>query len=878
MLRRLFKGRKAANHPEPTAAAPAGVPSVSKQVVQAPLLRLPAAEAAIEIRAIADVDKLIDLALQARAELRAAVLAHPLLRQGSGLVALEKRSRDKDKSLNRHARTHLDRYKALLRDANAGRTRAEELAAALARSHPTADDHAARDRQHQLHQRLTVAVDAYQALRREIADFGEVLPDLETLRPDPNDLLPLEDPAAPVEQEHPAEPLRPEPDAVTAEDRGPDLFEPLLPELQALDQALSSDRPLATMAAAHQALAERWLAAAAGPPASAEQQALFERVSQRFQQLSAAVARLAAADLPPLTAAAPVAADAVDDTDPTRWRALDERRRLATRLEKLRRSLDWPEWAKPTAEYVRLLESQAVLRDELSQAQALVDGAVQRLEADVTALAEAIDAGSLSNARQLLIQARARHDALPQAAIQTLGKRLGQQAARLAELRDWQTFATAPKREALVQAMEALAEAPLAPPDQAGRIKQLRAEWQALGPVTQAADGRLADRFNGLAAKAFDSCRAYFAEQAELRRANLAERSSICDQLEHYLEHAEWRHPDVRAAENIMRTARDAWRSFVPVDRSQGKVVEQRFETLQGQLHDRIKAEWDRNVAAKETIVAEAQGLHDADLPVEGKVSAAKNLQQRWRAVGATPRRHDQRLWQAFREACDAVFALREQARHQADTATVALELRCRELLDEFDAMLQQLDPVSAAEGQLREFRNAAAEIDDLPQNQRRDLAARRTDLINRYRNLLDTKATAVHQQQLLGFKHWDEAVTLAEAAGSTAADAAAGADSGPVPAQVQQARAACAGGPVPAEALRRLTVKAELVAGRESPASDEQLRLQVQVERLQAGLAGRDAAEEPQALAQQWCELGPKDAAVAPLRERFFSALTARG
>jgi DNA repair protein SbcC/Rad50 len=892
MLRKLFKRRDpqtptaAPSRPAPTAQASAATPTATKSPDDL-LLELPAAEAAAQIQRIEDVDRLVNLALKARGTLREVVLAQPLLQAGAALTALEKRSRDKDKSLNRHARKQLDRYKALQRETGASRARAEELAAALSRSQPAADDQAGHDRQQQLHQRLNAAIDAYEESSRAIAAFGETLPDLASLRPDPAALLAAPQPAPPAEAtataaaaaataEEPAGGPAAEPEAAPGElidASQPDPFEPLVAALQALDQALTAGEPIDAIAETHQTLTEEWLATAARRPPQPAQHAVFELVSQRFRQLADAVARLAAAERPAL----PVDALTVPEASPGAewWSGVEERRRLAARLDKLVRSVRWPDWAPPAPEYLGLIGSIEPLRQDLARADALLAAELARLETAVAKLVDAIDAGSLTAARQLLSQARAEQDALPPSAGRELRKRLSQQAARLAELRDWQTYATIPKREALVDAMRALVEAPLPPPDQADRIKQLRADWQGLGPVTQAADGRLADRFNAAASAAFDTCRGWLAEQAELRKTNLAERRLICDQLEHYLQNVDWQTVDIRAAEQIMRTARDAWRTYQPVDRSRGKSVEQRFEALQSQLHDRIKAEWDRNLRTKEAIVAEAQGLLDADLPVESKVATAKNLQQRWRAVGPTPRHPDQRLWQAFREACDSVFSVREQARQEADTAVASVESRCRELLDQFEDTLQNLTATTATEAQLRDFRGAAADIDELPQNRRRDLAARRTELINRYRGLLDAKAEDAHRDRFREFKRWDEAMTDAEATGS-----AAGSDeltnAAPVPAAVRQARLACAGQPVPLDALRRLTVRAELAAGRESPAADGPLRLQVQVERLQAGLAGNGAAEEPLAMAQQWCSTGPKDAAVAPLRERFFAALTA--
>jgi hypothetical protein len=598
-------------------------------------------------------------------------------------------------------------------------------------------------------------------------------------------------------------------------------------------------------------------------------------VSHRFRELADAMERLGRADIPDLPAER-LTIGSPEDTAAHRalWDAVEQRRRLVKRLEQIRRTVHWPLWAPPTVEYAALLESAEALRGELGQADDVLRDELSRLDEQLTALAAAIDEGSLTTARSLLAKARSLHDALPASAVRSQGKQLGKQAARLAELKDWQTFATSPKREALVRAMEHLAATPLAPREQADRIKQLRQEWQALGPVTQAADGRLADRFNAEAEKAFEPCRAYFAEQAKERKTNLEERRRICDQLEQYLQDTDWSHADMKAAERIMRAARDEWRRFHPVDRNPGRTVEARFEDLQGRLHDLVKAEWDRNLKAKEDIVAEAEALPEADLPVHQKVETAKRLQRQWREIGITPRRPDQRLWRAFRAACDRVFSARDESRHAADAAVLELESRLTAELDAFAGTLEGLDPGSASPAELRALRQGTADIDRLPQNRRRALAERRADLISRYAALLEEQQRAGRRERLLALKRWDEAMTAAEARQGSYGDTATP-DPPAEAADLLEARLACTGQDVPLLAARRLAVKAELAAGRDSPREDEPLRLEVQVERLQAGLSGSAASEDPYALAVSWCRLGPKNADLTPMRERLFAALT---
>ena len=75
-------------------------------------------------------------------------------------------------------------------------------------------------------------------------------------------------------------------------------------------------------------------------------------------------------------------------------------------------------------------------------------------------------------------------------------------------------------------------------------------------------------------------------------------------------------------------------------------------------------------------------------------------------------------------------------------------------------------------------------------------------------------------------------------------------------------------------QALRELTVAAEIQAGIESPPEDAELRLQVQVKTLNESMNHGTGRKAPRELAAEWCRTGPKTPASNPLRERFFAAL----
>ena len=83
-----------------------------------------------------------------------------------------------------------------------------------------------------------------------------------------------------------------------------------------------------------------------------------------------------------------------------------------------------------------------------------------------------------------------------------LKARHGMAQKRLADLRDWQGFATVPKRQSLCESMEALAAAECTDaPARAEAVKALQEEWKALGRSDSPVEQRLWRRFRKAASR-----------------------------------------------------------------------------------------------------------------------------------------------------------------------------------------------------------------------------------------------------------------------------------------------------------------------------------------------------------------------------------------
>jgi hypothetical protein len=763
--------------------------------------------------------ELVDLVIASRGDARTRLLEQDAFLLPETLNLLERHSRNKDKSLNRFARAKLDAVKHKRAERSRQTERLHELITAL-QKHLNSDralpGH--QDKHQQLLDRAEASLAELDAAATELAKHGEAPGDIDSLR---QTLAAIPAPAQKA--------------AAVSDD---DPFSLLAAEFERLGEDLRSSHDFEELTRRRHELTDRWLAAADKRAPDEQQHRLFQQIGRDYTVLAEAMAALTDSDTTPREAdLAPQPPQDPKQVDGY-WEAVAESRRWLKRSNSFLNRLQWPHWA-PEPETLTIFRQRLdAVQDILSQLDAHAAGRLRKLESDIAELENRIDQGESKAAQSLLKSTRALLKQLPRRDTEKLSRSLNQAAARLGDLKDWQTFATTPKRQSLCEEMASLAASPLEPSTQATRIRTLREQWNELGPPSQGADRDLAEQFNSLAEQAFEPCRQHFADQAQQREENLKARVDICEQLSHYLETTDWSQTDIKAAEQILRTAREAWRRYHPVERKPGKPLEERFELLQSTLHGHIKAEWDRNLALKKSIVAEATALLNEDVPVIERVNGAKNLQQRWRDVGTTPRRPDQQLWREFRGICDRIFESRDTEKQAADAEVESNRTAARQLIDNFSAAMDEVSGQT-----LREFQSRYEALPPLPDRLSQALNRDFRNLVERAEDRLRTEARAARLRELT-------ARVDAEPLDDNAPDDGA-------------------------EALRRKVIEAEIAAEIASPDTDRELRMIIQVELMNAGRGAQALAAEPKALVDEWLDLGPKPSSALALRERFNAAIS---
>ena len=407
-------------------------------------------------------------------------------------------------------------------------------------------------------------------------------------------------------------------------------------------------------------------------------------------------------------------------------------------------------------------------------------------------------------------------------------------SARIAELKDWQGFVAAPKREALCEQMEALAaDASMLPQVKADKIQALQQEWRELGSA--AANKTLWDKFKQAADLAYEPCKVWFAAQNEVRNYNQTQKAVICSELEQLAVSGGLLAMEEEALDELLVQVHEEWHRFNPVNRAEGKQLANRFQQALIPIREQLYQLRQTHADDKRALIEAAKALLESE-DLQAATEASKLLQQEWRTLGAAPGSLEHQLWKEFRTQCDNLFKLRDEQRKN----------RLEERLQRFSLARQQLAEakVALATGEYQQanklFQQAAG-LRNIPKKEQQNWQAELDNLAEQLQRIEQQQARKGLTQQL------DDLLTALPEVGE----------------------------PEDQIEAKRLIVELELLVGVAAQTEDQQLRLQLQINRMNAGLGVPDEAttlQEIQQLLAKWHEIGGSTS--SPLGQRLVAAI----
>lgn len=426
-----------------------------------------------------------------------------------------------------------------------------------------------------------------------------------------------------------------------------------------------------------------------------------------------------------------------------------------------------------------------------------------------------------------------------------LAERLAGVHARHDELRRWQRWAGQQRRQAICASIEAFAATNPHPDALATRVREAREEWRKLDAFepADAPESGISRKFNALCHRALKPAKGYFDKRDQLRRTRTDEVEGLLRNVAALPEAID----DWKAAANLRRELTTALHGLDTVDPRERTALARRIKDAIAALASRLDAHERDIETAKQRLITRAGALQTAD--GRGAVRQVKELQREWTALGHGRRSTDQRQWNEFRKACDAVFsgldAARKERVAQVQVAAEAAQSVLAELVDLAGANGM---PGTQARLKLRELESRWQALEQRPheleKRQRKLVEKIETDLRNAARNeRLARFHEALAQYALVrdlesGAKSDGEIAAEWDRAGTTPGDMAkALAD--------RRARGAsglaATGSGADENQARDHLVELEFIAGIDTPEADRQRRMNYQLLRLASRM--RDGA-----------------------------------
>lgn len=244
----------------------------------------------------------------------------------------------------------------------------------------------------------------------------------------------------------------------------------------------------------------------------------------------------------------------------------------------------------------------------------------------------------------------------------------------LREADDWKRWAAVPKMEALVVRAKALLE------DQENKrigesLKSLQKEWKELGPSPREKGDELWKVFKATCDEVYERVKAQRESRNEEQKENQVKKEALCERADELKTSTDW-----EATSAIFKEMQTEWKSIGPVQRRKADALWNRFRSACDEffaaraphLEDAL-SELSENLEAKQALIREIEELVASEGAVEEQISAVREIQRRWRDIGNVARQEFEALGEAYKAACDAVYAKREAAADAQREAQIAV-------------------------------------------------------------------------------------------------------------------------------------------------------------------------------------------------------------
>ena len=231
---------------------------------------------------------------------------------------------------------------------------------------------------------------------------------------------------------------------------------------------------------------------------------------------------------------------------------------------------------------------------------------------------------------------------------------------------DISSFATNPKRNEIIQEIEALIAKPHEnPKKQANEIHGLQTKWQLLDQSSKPAGREQWMTFKNLTDKAWEPCAQYYEELKILKISNAKEREKIIQTLIQYTNDYSDKWPSLIDMSKFLSKTFQTWQSYAPVLDEDFSKLKTAYQNARKPINNAIKEQENKNYKIKDSLIEKVKLINDED--TQTCIQKFKKIKREYQDTGPAGKKNESTLWKKLNEAADRFF--------EADKALVNDEL-----------------------------------------------------------------------------------------------------------------------------------------------------------------------------------------------------------
>lgn len=194
-------------------------------------------------------------------------------------------------------------------------------------------------------------------------------------------------------------------------------------------------------------------------------------------------------------------------------------------------------------------------------------------------------------------------------------------------------------------------------------LREIQADWKAIGPVPAADFRDINDTYQFLVEKFYDMVQINHDLRDLDFRKNLEAKERFCEDAERLTESE-----DVVGAFNELQKLHEQWKELGPVDKEHRESIWERFKAATAIINKRYQAHFEdikksfaANLEAKEALCVKVEEIAAReDIKDAGEWNALSKeivaIQAEWKKIGFATRKDNQKIYDRFRAACNKFY------------------------------------------------------------------------------------------------------------------------------------------------------------------------------------------------------------------------------